>query len=106
MESYAQLAKLFSGTPVAEDASWRVANFYREGRKFDQAIAALRDFIRSYPASPRVADAQFALAEVLERKGDYGDAMDAYEIFRQKFAKHPKAQLAQEQINWIKTYRK
>ena len=88
MESYAQLAKLFSGTPVAEDASWRVANFYREGRKFDQAIAALRDFIRSYPASPRVADSQFALAEVLERKGDYGDAMDAYEIFRQKFAKH------------------
>ena len=30
----------------------------------------------------------------------------AYELFRQKFAKHPKMELASEQITWIKTYRK
>jgi hypothetical protein len=53
-----------------------------------------------------VADAQFALAEVLEQLGNWVDAMDAYETFRQKFGSHPKASLAMEQINWIKAYRK
>lgn len=54
----------------------------------------------------RVADAQFALAEVLEQLGKWVDAMDAYETFRQKFAQHPKARVAVEQINWIRAYRK
>ena len=35
-----------------------------------------------------------------------GRAMDAYETFRQKFSDHPRARVAQEQINWIRTYRK
>ena len=30
------------------------------------AVSSLRDFIRSYPASNRIADAQYALAEALE----------------------------------------
>lgn len=106
MQTYQNIVKLFPGTPVAEDAAWKVAVFYVEESKYAQAVDGFQTFIRNYPASQRVADAQFAMAEVLEQMGKWNDAMDAYEVFRQKFAKHPKVQLASRQITWIKTYRK
>jgi len=106
MKTYQRVVQLFPGTPVAEDAAWRVAAFYEQEGRFTAAAAAYREFIRTYPASNRVADAQFALAETLEQLGKWVEAMDAYEVFRQKFGQHPKAQLASEQIIWIKAYRK
>lgn len=106
MQTYQRIVKLFPGTPVAEDAAWKVAQFHEREAKYTAAAEAYRDFIRNYPGSARVADAQFALAEVLEQLGNWVDAMDAYETFRQKFGSHPKATLAMEQINWIKAYRK
>ena len=106
MQTYQSIVKLFPGTPVAEDAAWKVAVFYVEESKYAQAVDGFQTFIRNYPASQRVADAQFAMAEVLEQMGKWNDAMDAYEVFQQKFAKHPKVQLASRQITWIKTYRK
>ena len=106
MDTYQRIVKLFPGTPVAEDAAWNVALFYEQEAKHALASAAFREFIRNYPGSQRVADAQFAFAESLEQMNKWNEAMDAYEVFRQKFGKHPKARLASEQINWIKTYRK
>jgi len=106
MATYQRVVKFFPGTPVAEDAAWKVADFYAQEDKFAAAATAYREFIRNYPGSGRVADAQFALAEILEQLGKWVDAMDAYEVFRQKFSAHPKARLAADQINWIKAYRK
>ncbi|MCH7729377.1 MAG: tetratricopeptide repeat protein, partial [Planctomycetes bacterium] len=106
MRTYQKIVKLFPGTPVAEDAAWKVALFHEQERKYAAAAAAYREFIRNYPGSKRVADAQFSLAEVFEHLGQWVDAMDAYEIFRQKFQQHPKSRLAVDQINWIKTYRR
>jgi|GEM_PF-2094587 len=106
IETYAKIVKFFPGTPVAEDAAWKTAEFHEEEGKYAEAVAAYREFIRNYPASARVADAQYALAEALEQLGRWVEAMDAYETFRQKFNAHPKAQMAAEQINWIKAYRK
>lgn len=106
METYQKIVKLFPGTPVAEDAAWNVALFHEQEGEYELAATALRDFIRSYPASNRVADAQYSLAEVLEELGQWINAMDEYETFRQKFSDHPRAVVALEQINWIRTYRK
>lgn len=105
METYQRVVKFFPGTPVAEDAAWKVASFYEAEGDYDQAAQAYRDFIRTYPASKRVADAQFALAEALEQLGRWVEAMDAYQTFRDKFAQHPKAPTAQDQIQWIRAYR-
>jgi TolA-binding protein len=106
METYHKVVKFFPGTPVAEDAAWKVAQFYEQEGQFKEAVDAYRQFIRNYPVSARVADAQFAMAEALEQLGRWVEAMDAYETFRQKFTTHPKVQLALDQINWIKAYRK
>jgi TolA-binding protein len=106
MQTYQKVVRQFPGTPVAENAAWKVTQFYVDEGKYAQAADSYKTFIRNYPASPRVADAQFGLAEVLEHLGKWVEAMDAYEIFRQKFNKHPKVRLATDQISWIKTYRK
>ena len=106
MQTYQKIVRQFPGTPVAEDAAWKVTQFYVEEGKYAQAADSYKTFIRNYPASSRVAEAQFGLAEVLEQLGQWVDAMDAYEVFRQKFDKHPKVKLAADQISWIKTYRK
>jgi TolA-binding protein len=106
MATYQKVVKFFPGTPVAEDAAWKVAKFYEGEAKYKEAVDSYREFIRNYPASGRVADAQFAVAEALEQLGSWVEAMDAYETFRQKFTNHPKAQIAQDQINWIRAYRK
>jgi len=104
--TYQKIVKFFPGTPVAEDAAWKVAQFLEQEAQYELAVNSYRDFIRNYPASPRLPDAQFALAEALEQLGRWNEAMDAYEIFRQRFGQHPRAQLALEQLNWIRTYRK
>ncbi len=106
MATYQKVVKFFPGTPVAEDAAWKVAKFYEAENKYKEAVDAYRDFIRNYPASGRVPDAQYAVAEDLEQLGRWVEAMDAYETFRQKFNTHPKAQTAQEEINWIRAYRR
>jgi TolA-binding protein/thioredoxin-like negative regulator of GroEL len=106
MQTYQKIVKLFPGTPVAENAAWKVATFHVQEAKYAAAVGAYQSFIRNYPASTRVAEAQFGMAEVLEQLGRWNEAMDAYEVFRQKFTKHPKVTLAAQQITWIKTYRK
>lgn len=106
IEAYGKIVKLFPGTPLAEDAAWKLASFFVAEKEYAKAVDAYRDFIRNYPASARVADAQFGQAQVLEKMGKWVDAMDAYEVFRQKFSMHPNASKALKQINWIKTYRR
>lgn len=106
MKTYEKIVKFFPGTPVAEDAGWKVAQFHDREGQYTEAVQAYRDFIRNYPASKRVADAQFATAEALEQLGRWVEAMDAYQTFRDKFSEHAKAVQALEQINWIKAYRR
>jgi TolA-binding protein len=106
VQTYEQIVKLFPGTPLAEDAAWKLANFFVASRQYEKAAEAYHDFIRNYPASGRVADAQFGQADMLQRVEKWVEAMDAYEVFRQKFPQHPQAAKALEQINWIKTYRR
>lgn len=106
MQTYQRIVKLFPGTPVAEDAAWKVATFHVQEGKYAAAADAFQNFIRNYPGSSRVAEAQLGMAEVYEQLGRWNEAMDAYEVFRQKFNTHPKVTLAAQQITWIKTYRK
>jgi TolA-binding protein len=105
MATYQKIVKFFPGTAVAEDAAWKVAKFYEQEGNWNEAANAYRDFIRTWPTSARVADAQFAMAEALEQAQRWVEAMDAYQTFRDKFAQHPKAPAAKDQMEWIRAYR-
>jgi tetratricopeptide (TPR) repeat protein len=105
METWLEIVRQFSGTAVAEDASWKLAQYYEREGKQAQAIEAYNSFLRNYRRSPNAGAAQFAVAECYEHLGQWVAAMDSYNNYLNNFADGPLSGKAKEQINWIKTYR-
>jgi tetratricopeptide (TPR) repeat protein len=106
METWLEIVRQFSGTAVAEDASWKLAQYYeRVVAKYPQAIEAYNAFLRNYRRSPNAAAAQFAVAECYEHLGQWVAAMDSYNNYITNFPDGPLVNKAKAQINWIKTYR-
>ena len=105
MATWQEIVRQFSGTAVAEDASWRIAEFHDRKGQYAQAIQAYQAFLRNYRRSTRAAAAQFAVAEAYEHLGEWVKAMDAYTNYINNFPKAPMVAKAKQQISWIKTYR-
>ena len=105
METWLEIVRQFSGTAVAEDASWKLAQYYEREGKYSEAIDAYTAFLRNYRRSPNAGAAQFAVAENYERIGKWVAAMDSYNNYITNFPEGPLVSKAKEQINWIKTYR-
>jgi TolA-binding protein len=105
METYLEIVRQFSGTGVAEDASWRIAQYHERKGKYAEAIKAYESFLKNYRRSAHAGAAQFAIAENYEQLNEWVKAMDAYSNYITNFPEGPMAQKAREQINWIKTYR-
>jgi TolA-binding protein len=105
MQTWLEIVRQFSGTSVAEDASWRIAQYYQREGEYAEAVKAFEQFFRNYRRSPKAGDAQFAVAENYERLGQWVAAMDAYTNYINNFPDGPLVGKAREQINWIKTYR-
>jgi len=105
VETWLEIVRQFSGTAVAEEASWRVAQYYERERRFVEAIEAYKAFLRNYRRSTRAAAAQFAIAENYEHLSKWVEAMDSYTNYLNNFPEGPLAGKAREQIGWIKQYR-
>jgi TolA-binding protein len=105
MATWLEIVRQFSGTAVAEDASWKIAQYHERKGAYAEAIDAYKAFLRNYRRSPRAGNAQFAIAESYEHLGQWVSAMDSYTNYMNNFPKGPLAAKAKEQINWIKTYR-
>ena len=105
MSTYYEIVRQFSGTAVAEDASWRIAEYHERQGEYEEAIGAYDAFLRNYRRSPKASDAQFAIAESYEQLGQWVQAMDAYTNYINNFPDGPMITKAREQINWIRTYR-
>ncbi|MHB1034765.1 MAG: tetratricopeptide repeat protein [Pirellulales bacterium] len=105
MDTWLEIVRQFSGTAVAEDASWRIAQYYERAGEYDKAIEAYKGFLRNYRRSAKAGAAQFAVAEDYEHLNQWVAAMDSYTNYLTNFPDGPLAAKAQQQINWIKTYR-
>jgi autotransporter-associated beta strand protein len=105
VQTWLEIVRQFSGTAVAEDASWKLAQYYENEGQNGQAIEAYNAFLRNYRRSPNAGAAQFAVAECYEHLGKWVAAMDSYNNYLNNFADGPLSGKAKEQINWIKTYR-
>ncbi|MEO2017641.1 MAG: tetratricopeptide repeat protein, partial [Fuerstiella sp.] len=105
MSTWEEIVKQYSGTAVAEDASWKMAQYFENQQNHQRAIAAYQTFFRNYRRSPRAGQAQASIAENHEQLGEWVEAMDAYSNYVNNFPKGPLLKKAQDQINWIKTYR-
>jgi tetratricopeptide (TPR) repeat protein len=105
MKTWLEIVRQFSGTNVAEDASWKIAQYYEREGKYADAVEAYQAFLRNYRRSPNAGAAQFATAENYEHLGEWVKAMDSYSNYITNFPDGPLVAKAKEQINWIKTYR-
>lgn len=105
LSTWEEIVKLYSGTEVAEDASWKMAKYYETSAEHTKAIAAYQAFFRNYRRSPRAGQAQTSIAENHERLGNWVQAMDAYTNYLNNFPEGPLVKKARDQISWIKTYR-
>ena len=105
MRTWLEIVRQFSGTAVAEDASWRIAQHYEREGEHTKAIEAYKSFLRNYRRSPKAGQAQFAIAENYEQLNQWVNAMDSYTNYTNNFPQGPLVAKAKEQINWIKTYR-
>ena len=104
-ETWIEIVRQFSGTAVAQDASWKLAQYYDKDGKYAQAIESYNAFLRNYRSSPNAGAAQFAVAECYEHLGNWVAAMDSYNNYINNFPAGPLVAKAKEQIGWIKTYR-
>ena len=105
MSTWEEIVKQYSGTAVAEDASWKIASYYESASEHQKAIDAYQTFFRNYRRSPRAGEAQALIAENYEHLGQWVQAMDAYTNYLNNFPEGPLVKKARDQINWIKTYR-
>lgn len=105
MSTWEEIVRQYSGTEVAEDASWNMARYLESEGEHARAIAAYQSFFRNYRRSERAGQAQASIAENYEHLGEWVQAMDAYTNYVNNFPDGPLLKKAREQINWIKTYR-
>jgi tetratricopeptide (TPR) repeat protein len=105
MAAWLEIVRQFSGTTVAEEASWRIAQNYERGGQYAAAIDAYKAFLRNYRGSGRAGDAQFSVAENYEHLNEWVKAMDSYGNYVNSFPGGTLIEKAKEQITWIKTYR-
>ena len=105
MTTWLEIVRQFSGTAVAEEASWQIAQHYEKAGQYAEAVEAYKSFLRNYRRSPKAADAQFFIAENYEHLEQWISAMDQYTNYVQNFPEGGLIQKAKEQISFIKTYR-
>lgn len=72
-----------------DKADFELAESYYEAGAGDQAIAAFRRFLKTYPASTFASKAQFRIAELLEAKGNLSKAFDAYQTLVTRYPDTP-----------------
>ncbi|MBE2205219.1 MAG: tetratricopeptide repeat protein [Chthoniobacterales bacterium] len=77
-----------------EQQSFDLAKSYDDSGAAQQAIAAYKQFIKNAPTSPLASKAQFRIAELLEVKGDYSKAFDAYQTLITKYPDTPEFEKA------------
>jgi TolA-binding protein len=105
LATWKEIVNQFSGTAVAEEASWRLAVYYDHSGNYAEAVEAYKSFLRNYRRSPKAGQAQLSIAESFEHLNKWIEAMEAYTNYMNSFPEGPAAVKAREQINWIKTYR-
>jgi TolA-binding protein len=97
IQAYQELLKRFSKDPHAEIASLEIghSHFTKAGltevrstqgvESYQEAMDAFQEFIRKYPQSPKVSEANFGIASCLEAMDQLDEAYHAYEALRGKY---------------------
>jgi len=75
-------------------AYFNIAQQAQQAGQREQALAAYRRFIKTFPASPLASKAQFQIAVILEETGNYSKAFDAYQTLVGRYPDTPEFEQA------------
>jgi len=99
---FQNVLKKYPGTRVGGNAALELADKLRQDKKYDEAVATLKEFIAKYPQHPLLAGAWASLASTYEMQGKLDEAFDAYQTTASKFPDAfttPIAMMAQARIS-------
>jgi len=109
-ESFQVLLERFPTSPLAAQAQFGLASSRMAKRDEAEAEVAFDDFLRLYPADPKVPDALFMKGALLSRQSlppgrDQGktlEAIKAYTLFLEREPASPRAQQASAKIRELR----
>ncbi len=109
-ETYQVLLERFPTSPLAAQAQFGLASGRMANRDEAEAEVAFDDFLRLYPADPKVPDALFMKGTLLSRQSlppgrDQGktlEAIKAYTLFLEREPASPRAQQASGKIRELR----
>lgn len=76
---------------VTENRAYEAAHTLLKTGKYQNAVAALQDFVKKFPDSVYVPNAHFGLGNALYALKDFKSAMGNYQVVAVKYAFSPKA---------------
>jgi tol-pal system protein YbgF len=82
------------GVPDADTLYTSGLSFYNGGQ-WDLSIQAFQDYLKYYKDTDRASNAQFYIGECYYSRGDYGHAIEAYDLCSEKYPTGNKAAAAQ-----------
>jgi tetratricopeptide (TPR) repeat protein len=71
---YKRFLFFFPRSPRVEEALWKIANSYFQGKKWDDALTACDGLLQRFPASPWLAEALLLKGRCWAEKGEYSRA--------------------------------
>ena len=98
---FQEVIRRFPRSVAAGNAQLMLAAGLRSEKKYDEALAALRDFTNQFPDHPLAAAGALSVATTLEDQGKLDEALDAFQQVTLKFSGSfaaPAALLAQANI--------
>ncbi len=95
---YQRFLFFFPRSVRAEEARWKIAVAYFQGKKWDEAIRAADDFVKRYAASPWTPEALFLQGRASAEKKDYSQARYFFQRAEEAAPGKPLASQAQWQI--------
>ena len=109
-ESFQVLLERFPTSPLAAQAQFGLASSRMAKRDEAEAEVAFDDFLRLYPADPKIPDALFLKATLLSRQilppgrdqGKTREAIKAYTLFLEREPASPRAQQASAKIRELR----
>lgn len=98
VEFYKKLLRKFPECPYADDAKFRIAQYYFAKGLYITARKHFRELLSSYPDSPYADEAQYLATSCLLATGMNKAARDEFEAFLRTYAQSPLSKLVAEDL--------
>jgi tol-pal system protein YbgF len=77
-------------TGVSADSIYQNALRDRSSGKLDMAMTGFQDYLKWFPATDYAPNAQYYIGDILYARGDYNNALQAFDLVLEKYPTNPK----------------